>query len=201
MKVVYIPWSKAIRMCYKLAEKILKSEHGFDAVIAISRGGLIPARIVSDVLGIFELYTIRSRFWGIGETVASEPLINISEEVSVKGKDVLIVDEVVDTGATMSKIVKIVKKLGARKLKTATLHYKSRSILIPDYYVEKVDRWVWIFYPWSFSETLFSLAKMRSYKDIVRGASEIIKELGISEVMLDFESLKLSLKAYSEEET
>lgn len=198
MDVVYISWDKAIKMCYRLAEKVLKSRQEFNAVIAISRGGLIPARIISDILGVDELYTIRSKFWGTGRTIASEPLIKVPQNIDVENKDILVVDEVVDTGATMMKTVEIIKKLGARKVKTATLHYKLRSKFIPDYYVEKVKKWVWIFYPWSFSETLFGLAKMRGYKDVVYGASKIIKELKIEEVLIDFESLKLSLKAYLE---
>jgi len=198
MDVIYISWDKAIKMCYKLAEKVLKSNQGFDVVVAISRGGLIPARIISDILGIDELYTIRSKFWGTGGTIASEPLVKVPQNIDVKNKDVLVVDEVVDTGATMTKTVKIIKNLGARKVKAATLHYKLRSKFIPDFYVEKVKKWVWIFYPWSFSETLFGLAKMRGYKDVIHGASEIIRELRIKEVLIDSESLKLSLKAYLE---
>jgi GMP synthase-like glutamine amidotransferase len=48
-------------------------------------------------------------------------------------------------GATMSKIVRIIKSLGVKSVKTAVLHYKSTSAYKPDYYVEKLEKRVWIF--------------------------------------------------------
>jgi Predicted phosphoribosyltransferases len=97
-----------------------------DSVVAVSRGGLIPARIVSDVLGVDELIVIRSRLWGTGTRVSDEPEISIHEEINLGNKRVLIVDEVVDTGATLNKLTKIVRDLGALSVKTAVLHYKKQ---------------------------------------------------------------------------
>ena len=159
MKVEYVTWSEALKMCYTLASKVLSSGEEFDIIIAISRGGLVPARIVSDVLAIDELHVIRSRFWGIGKTIHKEPILDINSDLMLEGKRVLVVDEVVDTGATMSKVVKVVRGLGASKVKSATLHYKVTSSFTPDYFVVKVLEWAWILYPWSLSETLYSLLK------------------------------------------
>ncbi len=196
MDIIYISWDKAIRMCYELSEKILESNEDFEVIVAISRGGLIPARIVSDVLGVYDLYVINSRFWGIGGMIFPEPVVKVPRTLEVKDKKVLVVDEVVDTGKTMSKALNVLKGLGAKELKTATLHYKVRSKLVPDYYVEKVEKWVWIFYPWSFSETIYSLAKSRSPNNVVNIASEIIRQLGIKEVPLTPKCLKNSLITY-----
>ncbi len=195
MKVVYIPWEKALRMCYALAAEVLRSGESFDAIVTVSRGGLIPARIVSDVLGLDELYTVRSKFWGIGGKLYDEPLLKSYEELPLRGKRVLVVDEVVDTGATLSKVLRLVKGLGASAVKTAVLHYKLTSSVKPDYYVEEVREWVWIFYPWSFSETLYSLAK-EGDGDVVDAAVRLAKSLGAELGMLGVENLRLSLKEY-----
>lgn len=64
MEVLYLPWSKALSMCYRLAEIILESGENFSTVVTISRGGLVPARIVSDVIGVDDFHVVRSRFWG-----------------------------------------------------------------------------------------------------------------------------------------
>ncbi|MEM3948121.1 MAG: phosphoribosyltransferase, partial [Zestosphaera sp.] len=64
MEVLYVPWSKALSMCYRLAESILDSSEDFSTVVTISRGGLVPARIVSEVIGVDDLPVGRSRFWG-----------------------------------------------------------------------------------------------------------------------------------------
>ncbi len=197
MEVIYLPWSKALRMCYKLAEMVIDSGAEFDVIVTISRGGLVPARIISDVLGIDELYTIRSKFWGIGGRIAPEPIVKMYEGVDVKGKKTLVVDEVVDTGATMSKVVRLLKDLGASEIKTAVLHYKTTSSLVPDYYVEKVEKWVWIFYPWSLSETLYELARSR-YGDghLIDEALKLMHKLKVDTGLIDAEHLGKSLRLY-----
>ncbi len=196
MEILYVSWGEAIKLCYELAEKILKSNSDFDAVIAISRGGLIPARIISDTLGLYDLYVINSRLWGIGGMIYSEPIIKIPQTLNVENKRVLIVDEVVDTGKTMRKAMGILKNLGAKEIKTATLHYKTRSIIVPDFYVKKLKKWVWIFYPWSFCETLYSLAKSRSEDNVFNTALNIIEELKINDVPISSEGLRSSLITY-----
>jgi len=195
IEVMYLPWSKAIEYCYKLASILLDAGENPDTIIAISRGGLVPARVVSDILGVDDLVVLRSRFWGIGGKVLKEPEVSVHEKLDLGGKQVLVVDEVVDTGATMSKIVRIIRSLGVKSVKTAVLHYKSTSAYKPDYYVEKLEKWVWIFYPWSFSETLFGLAKLRG-GDIVESAFTILRDLRASELYMDPIRIKASLSKY-----
>ncbi len=195
MKVMYVPWGKALRMCYMLAAKILKSNEYFDTIVTVSRGGLIPARIVSDVIGVDDLYTIRSKLWGIGGKLYDEPLLESYERIPLRGRSVLVVDEVVDTGATLSKVLRLVRDLGASKVRTAVLHYKLTSSVRPDYYVEEIREWVWIFYPWSFSETLYSLARGKG-GDAVEAAIRLANTLGAELDMLGVESLRLSLREY-----
>ncbi len=201
MNIIYIPWTKAIRMCYKLAEIVMDSGESFDAIVTISRGGLIPARIVSDVLGIEEFYTIRAKFWGTGGKLYEEPLIDLHEVLKVKNKKVLVVDEVVDTGATMTKVVRLLNDLGATEVKTAVLHYKITSSHIPSFYVEKVEKWAWILYPWTIAEAIYSLSRQgdgTSKEDIIKNALKLAKELGIDkeDTLIDINYLVKSLKLY-----
>lgn len=196
MKVVYIPWSKALEYCYRLASIILDSGLEVDVIVAISRGGLIPARIVSDVLGVDELVVLRSKFWGTGTRIREEPEVSIHEHVDLSNQRVLVVDEVVDTGATMSKVTRLIRDLGAVSVTTAVIHYKAGSAFKPDYYVEKMEEWAWIFYPWSLSETLYALAKERG-GNLAERAMEILRELNAVELYLDPLRIRESLKRYS----
>lgn len=198
MEVIYIPWSRAIELCYRLATKVLDDNVRPDMVIAISRGGLVPARIVSDVLGVDQLYVVKSRLWGIGGKLYDQPRIEGAQAIEVDGKDVLIIDEVVDTGATMNKVVDIIKWNGAKSVKAGVLHYKSTSSFIPDYFVEKIERWAWIFYPWSFSETLYALASKEG-SDILQNAFRILKRVNATELYIDPLSITRSLERYIEE--
>jgi len=74
MEIHYISWSKAIEYCYKLASLLLDAGESPEVIVAISRGGLIPARIVSDILGVDELVVVRSRFGDRGR-IHNEPVV------------------------------------------------------------------------------------------------------------------------------
>lgn len=200
MKVVYVSWEKAIGMCYRLAEKIMDSGERFDCLVTISRGGLVPARIVSDMLCLDEVYVVRSRFWGVGGTIAPSPILEIHEKIDVEGKNVLLVDEVVDTGNTMKKVVELLGRLGAKSVRTAVLHYKVGSSFEPDYYVEKMNEWAWVFYPWSLAETLLGLAARDGdlSSNVVNRALELARELGVEIPLSSTEYLKRSLELYLE---
>jgi len=194
VEVVYVSWREAVELCYKLAGKILDSGEEFDAIVNVLRGGVVPARIVSDVLGVDEFYTIRSKYWGVLGQLYSEPQVSFHEKIDVAGKRVLVVDEVVDTGSTLARVVDVVKRLGASAVKTAVLHYKTRSKLTPDYYVVKLEKWVWVLYPWSLAETLYGLAVIAGCANPVEKALEIAREIGIGAV--DAELLRKSLEKY-----
>ncbi len=196
MKIKNLSWIKAIRMCYLLAEKIVNSGLVFDTIIAISRGGLVPARIISDVLGIDELYTLRSKLWGIGGMIYKEPVVRVYERMNLSGRKVLIVDEVVDTGATMVRVREIIERYDPAMIKTAVIHCKPTTKYIPDYYVEKLSEWVWILYPWSLFESLYGLAVKRG-NNIVGAVREIMVKNNIRLTAIQERLLKKSINMYT----
>lgn len=196
IRVVYVSWSKALEYCYKLASMLLDANENPDVIVAISRGGLVPARIVSDVLGVDELVVIRSKHWGIAGRLYEKPRIYMDSHMDIVGKNVLIVDEVVDTGQTLIEIVNTLKTIGTSSVKTAVLHYKSTSRFKPDYYVEKLDEWVWIFYPWSFIETLYGLS-IKKKGDVFENSMKILREVNANEIYLDPIRIKHSLLRYT----
>ncbi|MFZ8791696.1 MAG: hypothetical protein ACO2OS_05445 [Thermosphaera aggregans] len=77
-------------------------------------------------------------------------------------------------------------------MKTAIVHYKFTSSFTLYYYVEKLDKWVWIFYPWSFSETLNGLARQRG-GEVIEATINVLRELNASELNLDRHRVKSSL--------
>lgn len=157
MEVEYVPWGRAVALCYRLAEKVLDSGYSPDAVVAVLRGGVVPALIVSDYLGVDEFYAVRVRHWGVGGRRFERPVVSQVPE-GLEGMRVLVVDEVADTGLTLRSVVEVLRGRGVLEARTAVLHVKSTAQYRPDYYVEYVEGWRWIFYPWSLIETLYSLA-------------------------------------------
>lgn len=101
VKVRFISWPEAIGMSEALGRKVLESGFKPEIILAISRGGLVPARIISDVLDVDNIVTAAVKYWAVAERRAERPILYHGVEPSVIGwKKVLVVDEVADTGAT-----------------------------------------------------------------------------------------------------
>ncbi|WP_202319999.1 phosphoribosyltransferase [Archaeoglobus neptunius] len=155
-KCILYTWEDIHRLCRKLSEEIRKSGFEPDVVVAIARGGWVPARIVCDYLDIKELYSVMTEHWGVatrtGEARIVQPL-----NVDIRGKKVLIVDDVADTGDTINIVSKHVREYSPAELKVAVVDYKKTSKYVPDFYAAKMEGWKWIVYPWSMKEELRDL--------------------------------------------
>jgi len=152
-------WNKIDRMCEELAKKIKKSGFEPDLIVGIARGGWVPARILSDILNNKSIASIGVVFYkGIG-TTARKPELTHKLPVNIKGKRILMVDDVADTGESLVFAKK--KLTGAKEVKVATLHMKPWSKFKPDFYINTTD--AWLVYPWERRETLRKLKK-HAYK-------------------------------------
>jgi len=178
--VVYVSWERAVELCFKLARKVADSGFRPDTIVAVLRGGVVPALIVSDVLNVEEFYAIRVKHWGIAEEVYKVPVVEQLPQGKLEGRRVLLVDEIADTGKTIEIAVRELRRMGPREVRTSVLHLKPTSSVVPDYYVEKLDRWVWVFYPWSAAETLIS----RAHRELGRG-SDAGKILRVAEAIAE----------------
>jgi xanthine phosphoribosyltransferase len=118
---------------------------GFSAIVAITRGGLAPAAIVARELGIKVIETIGVESYReetrqdaisvlkpLTETILSRP-----------GPEVLIVDDLVDTGAT----ARVVREL-LPQAHFATIYAKPQGLPLVDTYVTEVSQDTWIYFPW-----------------------------------------------------
>ena len=156
-------WGSIYKKSIKLAEIIIESYGGtepgllFDKVVTIPKGGLYPANIVTREIACRGI-DILSAAMGFYASGANKPGRKISYGQSptkkeVRGKNLLIIDEVCDSGKTLLDLVNRLNKLGAASVKTGVIHYKagkSETGFIPDWYVEKTDSW--IIYPWEINE-------------------------------------------------
>ncbi len=158
MEFVKPGWTKIARMCRALAEKA--RPYKADWLVGISRGGLVPVRLLSDRLDISNVSIVRIEFYKtIGET-RDFPRVTQPLQVDVKGKRVLLVDDVADTGRSLAVAKEHVKRAGAKEVKIAALHYKPKSMVRPDFYISTTE--AWIIYPWEVEETKRELKKSGS---------------------------------------
>lgn len=142
-------WDEIEEMCRELCKKI-KKEFEPEIIIAIIRGGMIPGRLFSDYLGNNNVATVKTEHYiGIGKTM-KKPVITQPLTVDIKGKKVLLVDDVSDSGKSLKEVVKYLKEKNPEEIKVATLHYKPGSVYKPNYFIGTTDKW--IIYPWEKEE-------------------------------------------------
>ncbi|MCP4646868.1 MAG: phosphoribosyltransferase [bacterium] len=148
----YLPfsWEDAEKASASLTEKINSSGFSPDIIIAISRGGLIPARLLSDFLNVPVLYTIRISFYSSVGVRREKPEVTQPLSVDIKGKKILIVDDIADSGKSLELAEQYIIPLNPAEIKTATIHYKPGSIVKPDFFVSTTEAWV--IYPWERAE-------------------------------------------------
>ncbi len=155
LKLLILSWNDIYNKCLELAERIINDNFVIDFIIAISRGGLIPARILADIFDIHEIVVIKAKYYTDINKRLEKPLISIDIDISkFDNKNMLIVDDIVDTGITFSTLI---NKLKPYNVKTLTLYKKSYSIFTPDYFIDTTDKWV--VFPWDIAEALRSLIK------------------------------------------
>jgi len=145
-----VSWDEAYNMCYYLFEKLVENDEYPDIIVGIARGGWIPARLLADFYGNKFTANIKIEFYKDTSKVKREPTITQELTVNIEDKVILIVDDVADSGKSLEAAIEHIKKKKPKDVKTATLHYKKRSIIKPDYYIRETDQWV--VYPWEYGE-------------------------------------------------
>ncbi|MEW6328863.1 MAG: phosphoribosyltransferase [Candidatus Micrarchaeota archaeon] len=151
MEILKIEWKDMEGMCRKLGALILASGFKPDIIVGIARGGWIPARLLSDYLHNKNITSMRVEFYVGVDKRARKPIVSQEVSVSLRGKRVLLVDDVSDTGESLLVARKNLRAKGAKQIRVATLHYKPRSKFKPDYFVGTSS--AWIVYPWETDET------------------------------------------------
>lgn len=157
-----ITWDEVYRLCRELARQLRMADVRIDMIVAIARGGYIPGRILSDMLGISDLTGFKIEHYQ-GAQKQQEAFVKYPLNTNINGRNVLLLDDVCDSGDTFVVGVEHLHQCGAAKtLMTAAMHVKTSSIFIPEFTAETIRNWRWIIYPWAVNEDLSGLiAKMR----------------------------------------
>ena len=157
-------WRQIYLMLLGQAEKIRKSSFKPDVIIAVSRGGWLPARVLADLLDT-GLGNVSVEFYlGVAET-RKAPVLTQSASVAVEGKKVLVVDDVADSGESLKLVKAHVLQQGATEARVATVYYKPWSRVKPDFYAQETRRWV--VFPWEIKETIKKIVEKGRDKDAV----------------------------------
>lgn len=158
-KCTVVSWGDVHEWTNDLVKKIKAAKLNLDAVIGITRGGWAPARLVCDHLVIKNLYSVKTEHWGVTATPDGTAKIAQPLTADIRNKNVLVVDDITDTGQSLKLAIDHVRELRPKSAKSATLLHITHSKIIPDFYGEIVPEkdWAWFIFPWNVNEDLQTL--------------------------------------------
>lgn len=146
-KAFPVSWDQFHRDARALAWRL--SGHGhWEAVVAITRGGLVPAAIVARELNIRVIETVGVASY---HDYKNQGELQILKSVNAdliamnggQGAGILIVDDLVDTGKT----ARLVREM-MPKAHFATVYAKPMGRPLVDTFVTEVSQDTWIYFPW-----------------------------------------------------
>jgi hypoxanthine phosphoribosyltransferase len=152
---LFLSWEDIDRLCLDLAKNIKAKNIKIDKIIAVSRGGLIPGRILSSLLANKNLSTIRVTFYIRPNQTKETPHLVEDLSTDVTGKTILVVDDVLESGKTLKLAYNYLMERGAKKIYTAVLINKfvdgKEKQIEPDFFSMEITN-KWIVYPWEKTE-------------------------------------------------
>lgn len=140
-----VSWDQFHRDSRALAWR-LSSEGPYAAIVAITRGGLVPAAIVARELNIRVVDCVAVKSYDHKEQGGIQVLKPVSSSISdlaKSGEKVLIIDDLVDTGATARAVRDMLP--GAQ---LATVYAKPMGRDMVDTFITEVSQDTWIYFPW-----------------------------------------------------
>ena len=152
MSDLYVSWEEYHASIEKLAVQIYRSQWEFDQILCLARGGLrigdVLSRIYDKPLAILSTSSYGGKdFQERGNlTIAN----NITMTTATLGKKILLVDDLVDSGVTLARILEWLKQheeFAITEVRSAVLWFKKCSIVKPDYYVDFLADNPWIHQP------------------------------------------------------
>ncbi len=133
---------------------IVQFEHEFEAMVMITRGGIVPGGMLAEALNITHVLTAAVDFPAKMESEHANLLIwpkfiQFPEDELLRSRRVLVVDDVWGSGRTITAVKNRVSAAGGMPY-TCVLHFNPHRNLFgtarPDYFAASTDAFT--VYPW-----------------------------------------------------
>lgn len=144
MKKNIVSWRTVTSMCTKLVEQLKDAYPNINdySIMGLSRGGLVPSVMVSNMLNIRKVHSLGIKSYDNEEQGAPE-LYQVPN-LSMLNK-ILVIDDISDTG---DSLIHTKDMLEGKDIITASLFIKTATKYKPDAYIKSVDAAVWVVFPW-----------------------------------------------------
>lgn len=149
-KAFPVSWDQFHRDARALAWRLAGKGEKWRAMVCITRGGLVPAAIISRELGIRVIETVCiASYHDYTEQGELKVLKDVAPNLmDNEGEGVLVVDDLTDTGKTAA----IVRAMMPRA-HFATVYAKPKGVPLVDTFVTEVSQDTWIYFPWDMGFT------------------------------------------------
>ncbi len=149
-------WNLFYILAKRVAKKINCSGYKPDLIVGLARGGWVLARVLCDLIGVKDLVSLKVEHWGVTATPDGKAKLRYPLKADLNGKNVLVVDDITDTGESMQVAVEYIKSLNPSEIRTAALRHITTSKFTPDYFGEEMN-WRWVIFPWNFTEDMCNI--------------------------------------------
>jgi uncharacterized protein len=148
MKKIYLTWQDVEKLIMALLPRV--QGYDYDAILAITRGGIIPGGMLAGKLGIYQVFVASVDFYEDESLDLDLPVfMQFPVDSLLRGKRVLVIDDLWDRGREVVTVKERVEQVGGRPV-TFVLHYKPHRSIYPDqgpdFYTAITEDW--IIYPW-----------------------------------------------------
>ena len=146
-KGFHVSWDQIHRdsraLAWRLENKGPLEAGQWKGIIAITRGGMVPAMIVARELDIRIVETISIKSYDHRNQSEAQILKPPNSEVISDGSGIIIIDDLVDSGKTMQLV-----RDNYPKAHFASIYAKPIGRDIVDTFITEVSQDTWIFFPW-----------------------------------------------------
>lgn len=128
----------------KMAKQI-KDEFDPDVILAVARGGLTLGHSLAVALNNRNLFTLNSIHYEDTNKLDTINIFNVPD--LSKYTKILLVDDIIDSGESMVEIKReLLKRYPNLDIKIATVFYKEKALLLPEFKVKKAHDWIEFFW-------------------------------------------------------
>jgi hypothetical protein len=138
-----VSWDDLDRLVGDLADRLASEQ--FDVMLAITRGGLVPAGMLAYRLRIRNILIAAVEYYDDhGQPGPHPTFLQFPADPLLRGQRILVVDEVWDSGTTIHAVTERIRQAGGEPT-TAVLHWKPTHSVVPgqpDVHAVTTDAWV-----------------------------------------------------------
>lgn len=150
-------YDKSVELAKQIETHCRTTGESFDIMLVVPRGAYYPANIVARELGFDSVHLVHASIGSYKQASSQRKsefeLGQMPTPEQVRGKNILIIEEVCDTGQTLKYLYDYLHQAGAGLIRTGVLHYKpgqSETGFKPDWAITTTEKW--IVYPWELHE-------------------------------------------------